>query len=212
MKRRSTRLAAAFPALQTSRRRRLASPGQRNSLPRSRRICASVERRAEDLTASLKRLNDRLYGGQIHDAREMASIEAEISHAKVRHSEAEDEEMDLMERIEVAEGSVSDLKRQVEVRSEARQRELPLLHEERARLTSELEELRVARDKQVGEIDGPQLERYGRLRARLGHAVSRVENGLCEWCRVQLPPADVQHARGVGLIQCTNCTRILFVP
>ena len=181
-------------------------------LETAQRSLRSVERRVEELGETAERLNQRLYGGAIHDAREMASIEAEIAHADARRSKAEDEEIELMEQVETLEASLAQARSQTEERSQRREREVPELEADRARLAAELEELKIERSKRAAEIAPAQLGLYTRLQDRHGQAVARIEGGVCQVCRVQIPPADVQHARAERLVQCTNCSRILFVP
>ncbi|GEM_PF-244239 len=164
---------------------------------------------AQDLRNTITRLNSRLYGGSVHDSRELASIEAEISHATKRQVESEDRELELMEEIESLTASLEEGRGRLErLESDRAAMTNSLLAERQSRQT-QLDSLVAARQERVQELPPARLSQYERLRERLGHAVSAVDGGVCQWCRVQLPPADVQHARGPDIVLCTNCGRIL---
>jgi len=169
-----------------------------------------MERRAEELASTAKRLNDMLYGGSIHDAREMASAEAEIDHAKRQQSAVEDEEIELLERSEAIDAQLDEARPRLQQRIASRDGDVSELRAERMARRESTAQLEAGRKELMTHIDGRQLDVYTRLRSRLGHAVSRVDSGLCQWCRVQVPAKDVQHARGETIVNCTNCGRILY--
>jgi len=180
-------------------------------LAESRAALRRVEAKAEDAAAKVKKFTDTLYGGAIHDSREMASMESEISHARTLQSQLEDEEIELMEKIEALESEhTSEAAKLASLESQRAESLEPLAREQAAKVEV-VTDLQRERDEAAARLTPAQLATYQRLRDRTGHAVSRVDDGICEWCRVQLPPKDIQHARGEALVTCTNCGRILFV-
>jgi predicted nucleic acid-binding Zn-ribbon protein len=170
----------------------------------------SLERQADDLQVSIKKHTDTLYGGLIHDARELASIEAEIGHDKSRQSEVESEEIELMERAEAIEGDLKSPRQHLTELTGARQEELSRLQTELATNVETIVDLDRRREEMAGKIDPQLLRTYDRLKQRSGHAVSSVDAGVCHWCHVQVPPKDIQHARGPNIVHCNNCGRILY--
>jgi predicted nucleic acid-binding Zn-ribbon protein len=84
---------------------------------------------------------------------------------------------------------------------------------EKDRLTPEAEELTAKRTQEASGIDSRATSLYAVLRERkAGVAVAQVERGMCQGCRITLPAAVLQKARGsTGLVQCVRCERILFV-
>ena len=59
----------------------------------------------------------------------------------------------------------------------------------------------------------PALSLYKLLRERKGGvAVARVEQGMCQGCRITLAGGGAaESARSSSLVQCVSCERILFV-
>jgi predicted nucleic acid-binding Zn-ribbon protein len=62
-------------------------------------------------------------------------------------------------------------------------------------------------------IDAATLARYEQIRARRGGvAVIEARQGTCQGCRVQLPPQLYNELfRGVEMLTCQSCQRILYV-
>lgn len=170
----------------------------------------ALEAQSSDLSNAIKRHNATLYGGKIQDARELKSIEAEIRHATDRRSHLEDEEIRLMEAIDGLEVELANAGAAVDQVTADRAGALEHLRQDQASIEHELERFETEKERLWGSIDQSKLTLYERLRAGHGHAVSHVQNGVCQWCRVQLPSGDVQHARGTTIVTCTNCSRILY--
>jgi predicted nucleic acid-binding Zn-ribbon protein len=116
-----------------------------------------------------------------------------------------------MEASEKLESELEKARDRVEHLRERRSQSLGGMKYDMTRLTQEIVNLRNDRAEMAAAVDVPQLESYERLRARHRHAVSHVQDGICQWCRVQIPRADLQHARSGALVTCTNCSRILYV-
>ena len=85
--------------------------------------------------------------------------------------------------------------------------------EERDSLRPEAESLTQRRDQAAAGVDARAVSLYRLLRQRKdGVAVSRVERGMCQGCRITLPGAVLQKARvSSALVQCVSCERILLV-
>ena len=60
-------------------------------------------------------------------------------------------------------------------------------------------------------IDADTLFNYQELRKRKGLAVAKVEQGICQGCRITLPNTDLQRAKGGGVVRCSSCGRIIFL-
>ena len=79
--------------------------------------------------------------------------------------------------------------------------------------TRKLEELQAGRAERSSEgISPADLDVYkGALRTRQGEALAELRDGLCEGCFVNLPKnIVVRLARGMELVQCPSCDRILY--
>ena len=165
----------------------------------------------DDATRTMERLNKILYGGSIHDSREMDSMQKEIEHAGHKRGATEDELLEAMDAAERLGAELAAARARAELLAHTRTDSIPAMRSDLARLQAEIQSLRGTRAEKAAAMDPAEVERYERLRARHRHAVSHVQNEICQWCRVQIPRADLQHARSGSLVMCTNCSRILYV-
>lgn len=194
----------------------IVAAGKRVAELEKRALAAEANQRrleavVEDTTKTIDRLNKTLYGGSIHDSREMASVEKEIEHAGASRTRAEDELLEAMETSEALQSELQLARSRSTSLTAKRNDSLAGMRDDVQRLRAEVTALREERIVTAGAIDKIQLQRYEALRARHRHAVSHVQDGVCQWCRVQIPHADLQHARSGALVMCTNCSRILYV-
>jgi predicted nucleic acid-binding Zn-ribbon protein len=176
----------------------------------------SEQRTAEgeiaDLDARIKRDHSRLYSGQVVDSREIASLERELEHYRTRKDELEDHCLAVMERVETLQAEIDGLSARANALRERWEADRSGLTRQVQWMTDELAGLRSERERLAATIDPRALDSYTRMRKSLGHAVSEVTGGVCAMCRVAIPAKDIQHARsGTGIVQCPNCSRILFV-
>ncbi len=86
-------------------------------------------------------------------------------------------------------------------------------------LAVEIEQLKTAllglKDKRqlaAAEIEPEAIELYQEIKRQKGAAVAKVEQGICRACRIQLPVTELQSTRSGGLVRCSSCRRILFLP
>jgi predicted nucleic acid-binding Zn-ribbon protein len=169
-----------------------------------------LEAELSDVEAKIGRDQTRMYSGQIVDPRELASLEREIEHYKGRQDELEGRCLEQMELTDTLRQQLADAGRRVDELRERWEADQPALSRQVAGLTDRLSGLRTEREQLAGSIEPRSLDHYRRLRTSLGHAVSRISGGVCQWCRVSIPPKDVQHVHAGALVTCSNCGRILY--
>jgi predicted nucleic acid-binding Zn-ribbon protein len=170
----------------------------------------TLESELAELEAKIKRDQNRMYGGQIVDPRELASLERELGHYAAERDALEERCLLAMERLEGLQSALEATSRQADEARARSEEDRPALARRAEQLAHTLADLRAERDALAASIDARSLDLYRRLRSSAGHAVSHVSDGVCQWCRVAIPPKDVQHARSGALVTCTNCQRILY--
>ena len=193
-----------------SARRKMAE--EEGGLHKSRATLRHLELDLEEISSKIVSAQERLYGGEITNPKELASLEQEIEYLKRRQSEVEDKTLETMAEVEEKE---SGLKLEAECLGrreqewEANQEDLRQQAQElSARLTS-LQGERTETLLTVSEEDLTVYEDLRRLKG--GQAVALLEGGICQGCRVALPTSLVQKVRrGQDLVTCGSCGRILY--
>lgn len=163
-----------------------------------------------DLHSRIKRDNTRMYSGQIVDPRELASLERELHHHTTQRDALEERILALMESGEALQVQLRALEERVAGFHQRHDTDRTSLQQEGRGLLKSLADLRAERIAAVASLDAPTISTYERARKTRGQAVSEVVNGVCQLCRIALPPKDVQHARAGALVTCSNCGRILY--
>lgn len=179
-------------------------------LERSQR---DVEREVEDLRSKVALLEEKLYGGSVKNPKELASLQEQVEHLKRKRRGQEDKVLDIMTEVEAMQKNVSLKSREVARIDEDWRAEQATLSGEQAELNAALADLDQKRKDLISRIDAASLELYqGLRRKRQGRAVAKVEQGMCQGCRIVLPLNVLQRARiGQELVQCSSCERILYL-
>jgi hypothetical protein len=171
----------------------------------------SAEWEIDDLTTKIKDIEKKLYGGKIFNSKELSSLQQETEDIKKRRSALEDKSLGLMDQVELTRKAI------VSSKDELAKQEIQWKTQQQ-QLTAELVQLKTAQTaledkrKQIAVlIDADTLFTYQELRKRKGLAVAKVEQGICQGCRITLPNTDLQRAKSGGIVRCSSCGRIIFL-
>ena len=167
----------------------------------------------EDLRTKVAGTEQKLYGGTVKNPKELSSLQEQVEHLKRRRREEEDRLLDIMTDVEEAQTSLAMINQEVESLEKSWKEEQAELSREQDRLSTNLANLEQRRKDLGSRVDETSLRLYEELRTKKkGRAVAKVEQGMCQGCRIVLPVRELQRARASQeLVQCGNCERILYV-
>lgn len=158
-------------------------------------------------------LETRLYSGEVKLPRELKILQEDVESLQRQLSSQEEQALAAMVRADEVRSALVGGRAERDARLAEREQLVESLGAERTGLEATLEQLQTRRERQKQRVDPPDITLYERLRrARGGRAVSKVERGTCQGCRISLPTTVFQRARsGLKIVQCTSCERILYV-
>jgi hypothetical protein len=167
----------------------------------------------DDLRTKVAVVEEKLYGGSVKNPKELASLQEQAEYLKKRKTEEEDKLLDIMTETEAAQTNLAMISNEVESLEKSWEEEQAKLSKEQNKLSTDLANLEQKRKELSSRIDAASLRLYEELRAKKqGRAVAKVEQGMCQGCRIVLPVREMQRARGSQeLVQCGSCERILYV-
>jgi hypothetical protein len=171
----------------------------------------SVEWEIDDLTAKIKDTEKKLYGGKIFNSKELSSLQQETEDLKKRRSALEDKSLGLMDDLELTRKAIDNSKEELsklEIQWQAQQKQFVV---ELLQLKASQTVMESNRQQIMALIDADTFFTYQELRKRKGLAVAKVEQGICQGCRITLPNTDLQRAKGGGVVRCSSCGRIIFL-
>ncbi len=176
-------------------------------------VASREDREVAQLRERLAAEQQRMYGGEITNAKELQSMKAEIDSVQRRIDEHEDAELEAMERVEEIEAQIADLDRQIAATSQ-RVDELVVLRDEAARqLMAQIAELEVKAERQREPLPADLLASYDDARRRAGgSAVGRLEGDRCTVCGISLSYADLNALyEGPPLASCPSCQNLMVI-
>ena len=177
-----------------------------------RRELAKAEADVEQVRSRVARNNARLQAGQ-GSAKDMQALQHELGSLGERQSVLEDEELEVMEKLEAAEARVSELEQQAggvdaEIGELERRRDQAV-----AGIDTEAAAEQNARADAAAGVPGELFALYEKIRdANGGVGAARLYQRRCEGCRIELNPTDIARLRAGGIdavMRCEECSRIL---
>ncbi len=166
----------------------------------------------QTLSASLKEMDKKLYGGKVRNVKELESLEKNAQAKKKEISLLEDVIINMMERVEHETAAASLLKKTGEEKNEIRQQLMLKARNELYKIQKELEQLNKQRDELEQAIEKDLLKKYRELSKRMqgGRCISLVKEGFCGICNVSLPSSFRGRILTPGqLVFCENCGSLL---
>lgn len=188
---------------------------------------ATVQARRDELSRSLKRLEDEvagveakagevnatLYGGTVTAPKELEALQHELDGLKRRQRELEDRELELMEEAEPVDAELSSLAERIAEGTAERERRAGALVDAEAAVHAELDEAVTARADAAEPVPAALLATYDALRPQLGGiAVARLVGNTCSGCNLALSAVQADRARRAPadeVVRCEECGRIL---
>ena len=177
-----------------------------------RRELTRAEADVEQVRSRVARNSARLEAGQ-GTAKDLQAMQHELGSLGERQGVLEEVELDVMERLEVAEQQVAEFVAQTEAveaaLADAEQRRGALV----AAVDDEAATEGNARADAAAGVPGELMALYEKIRDGSGGVgAARLYQRRCEGCRLQLPPNDIARIRSAGedaVVRCEECRRIL---
>jgi len=184
---------------------------QKEQLEDARKKQKSSEWELEDLQEKVRQIDSKLYSGKTKDPKELINLEKEVKGLKSQIRTKEDALLGLMGQVEEIEAKVKTTAEEVErLKREWEQRQ-ETFKPKKGEIETVLTELRGDRDELARQINSEAFNIYERIKLTRGQAVVKVERGRCLGCHITVPTSQWQKAKAGDLIQCNNCSRILYL-
>jgi uncharacterized protein len=154
----------------------------------------------------------RLVAGGL-PAREVTALQHEMESLARRQSDLEDQELELMERQEVADAALAAAQEGLAKARADLERAQQLRDDAFADIADSTVRHETARAAVAGEISPPLLTLYDRIRTQTGTTgAAMLKARQCQGCRIELygnELAAVRNADPHEVVRCENCGRIL---
>ena len=172
-----------------------------------------LEKDLAAVQARLSKYKDQLM--EVKTNKEYQAMQHEISVAEQSVRGQEDRLLERMEETEILGAELKTAEAALKSEQAEVTKERQSLESERTTLDGELARAAVERGQVAASLPASALSTFEQLtRHRKGLALSEARGGLCSQCHVRLRPQVFNEVRrNDSLIQCENCSRILyFIP
>ena len=146
-------------------------------------------------------------------AREVTALQHELESLARRQSDLEDQELELMERLETAENALRTAQEGLDKARADRERAEQQRDDALADIADSTARHEAARAGVAGGVPAPLLSLYDRIRAQTGTTgAALLKSRQCQGCRIELfgkELAAVRNAAPDEVIRCDNCGRVL---
>jgi hypothetical protein len=174
---------------------------------------ARFEREIEQVRARKDRDEARLASGTITASKQLQDLEHEVASLSRRQGELEDSELEVMERAETAQASLSELTSQRDAHLAARAEAELGAEAATAEIDTEVDRTAAARAQLAATMPADLLALYERIRAAEGGVgAGEIARGRCGGCRLDLmnnEKAEFRAAPVDEVLVHEECGRIL---
>ncbi len=180
------------------------------------RTARSASQRAEEEVASnrvkLEEAEKRLYGGSVHNPKELQDLQAEVESLTRFRATLEDRLLEAMVAAEAAEADQRSAEAALSQAAGQTADRDTALAAERDQLSAEVERLTAEREAALANVTQGDLALYTQVRDnRGGLAVALVQDDTCGACGLTVAHSLRQEIRqGDNLVRCIQCGRILY--
>jgi len=171
----------------------------------------SLELDLKTVNARIASTAERLYGGQVSNPKELASLEQDLTNSKNAASALESRILESMEQLDSTGQDATAAQNGLQDAEQACQVLQARAHDQIDRLREQITALTERRGTLAGTVQSSELAVYEQLRrSKGGRAVAILEGVMCQGCRMTIPSGKAQLVRQSDqIVTCMNCGRIL---
>lgn len=174
---------------------------------------AKADADVEQVKARRRRDQDRMDQGLITNPKDLERMQHELQTLERRISVLEDEELEVMEQLEEAQGQLTSLQGEVVEVDERLAVLVASRDRQRQEIDSELARVAGARSPMVSELPDDLVALYERLRgSKGGVGAAELRARQCGGCRLSLDNAELARIKTMpsdAVVRCEECQRIL---
>lgn len=204
---------------------RLAALGEELDAAKSTLVRAStalddVQRELRKADADVQVVRDRVARNQgrldvgVGTSKDLQAVQHELESLGRRQATLEDEELEVMERAEAAEGETAAAQTQVDELTALIETVTAQRDDKTADIHHDRDKVAAKRDGLVDQV-GPELVAlYDKIRARSGIGAAPLKARRCGGCNMELHNTDLSRIREAPsneVLRCEECSRILVV-
>ncbi len=184
---------------------------EQQNLEKLKKQRREAETEVTDINNKINETNKQLYSGRTSNPKELSNLQQEVKAQTGQKDTIETKTLEVIDKMEDAEKKTAALLADYQKLDAEWQKEQAQLAKDIELLKQTLATLEETRKEAASRIDAPCLNLYEKIRRMKKTGVAKVEQGICQSCRISLSASALQRARSGQPVQCGTCGRILFI-
>ena len=176
-----------------------------------------IERAIKENEGEIEKLNEAsrkllTQSAMVKKNNEYQAMMADIEAKKNAVSDIETKILELLDQAESAQQGIAAAEQELAVTQKSVKAEMADLVELKQELEEDIGEKLKLRKAYESKIDTQTLSVYHRLlEGGKGEPVAMINQGVCSFCRLKVPPQTINNAKKGVLTLCDNCSHILYL-
>ena len=176
-----------------------------------------IERAIKENEGEIEKLNEAsrkllTQSAMVKKNNEYQAMMADIEAKKNAVSDIETKILELLDQAESAQQGIAAAEKELAVTQKSVKAEMADLVEVKQELEEDIGEKLKLRKAYESKIDTQTLSVYHRLlEGGKGEPVAMINQGVCSFCRLKVPPQTINNAKKGVLTLCDNCSHILYL-
>jgi hypothetical protein len=176
-----------------------------------------IERAIKENEGEIEKLNEAsrkllTQSAMVKKNNEYQAMMADIEAKKNAVSDIETKILELLDQAESAQQGIAAAEKELAVTQKSVKAEMVDLVELKQELEEDIGEKLKLRKAYESKIDTQTLSVYHRLlEGGKGEPVAMINQGVCSFCRLKVPPQTINNAKKGVLTLCDNCSHILYL-
>lgn len=177
-----------------------------------------IDRSIKDAEGEIEKLNEAVrklltQSAMVKKNNEYQAMMTDIETKKNRISDIETTILELLDKAEEAEKEIQKAEKEFSVTQKTVKAEASDLVELKKELEESIAESLKLRKAYESKVDTQTLSVYHRLLAgKKGEPMAMIDQGVCGYCRLKVPPQTVNNAKKGLMTLCDNCSHLLYFP
>jgi len=179
-------------------------------------LITDLKRRLDENELEIKIKREKLQNSQerlltVKSNKEYDAVQQEIQSNEETIAQLEEESIQLMEELEIAEKKKKEIDDELDDSLENNEKQIEQIEKKFTSIEDTISKIKKERDKLSSSVNKKILATYERIsKGTHGHAIVKVTNRVCGGCFQSLPPRKCQKIKqGNSIIFCEACGRIL---
>lgn len=177
-----------------------------------------IDRSIKDAEGEIEKLNEAIrklltQSAMVKKNNEYQAMMADIETRKNKISDIETTILELMDKAEAAGKEILSAEKEFAVTQKTVKAEAADLIELKKELEESVEESLKLRKAYESKVDTQTLNVYHRLLAgKKGEPMAMINQDVCGYCRLRVPPQTINNAKKGVMTLCDNCSHLLYFP